>query len=331
MICFTPRPARTSSGSSKVARRRARIRLIDGVVTPTRSAARVTLASSSNACRAGRRPQSKVVIYDKYTLLWIALVDIVSATHDHGMDTLRRPEIVSLLDTLFADADRADAPLLARFGAMRPEARATMLADYRRTYAEEAVEAYLPTSREAGRLLYTLARSRDASTIVEFGTSFGLSTIHLAAALADRGGGRLITAELSPTKAERALANLERAGLAELVEVRVGDALETLVDLPPTDLLYLDGAKQLYRPILDRAEPALTPRALVVADNVDFGNLVADFTSYIRDPANGYVSNRVVIAGAPLQVAVRVGGPSSLAPQAPDGQAGYSVQRPGSP
>ncbi|HEX3765663.1 MAG TPA: class I SAM-dependent methyltransferase [Kofleriaceae bacterium] len=178
-------------------------------------------------------------------------------------------------------------------------------ADWRRLYGELAADAYLPIGRAGGELLYTLARARDARTIVEFGTSFGLSTIYLAAALADAGGGRLITTELSEAKAAAARRNLERAGLAQRVEIRVGDALDTLADLPGgVDLLYLDGAKSLYRRVLGLVEPRLAPHAIVAADNIDMVELVGEFTRYVRDPANGYASNRVV-AGEALEVAVR--------------------------
>jgi len=66
-----------------------------------------------------------------------------------------------------------------------------------------------------GALLYMLARGNGARGIVEFGTSFGLSTIHLAAALRDNGGGKLIGTEFEPNKLVNARANLEAAGLAE--------------------------------------------------------------------------------------------------------------------
>lgn len=221
------------------------------------------------------------------------------------MNPMQHPEVVRLLDESFEAAELVDRPLLARFGAMSAAERSEMFHDYRRMYGEHAKEAYLPTSREVGQLLYTLARMRDAETIVEFGTSFGLSTVFLAAALASRGGGRVITTELAPSKAARARANLERVGLSELVEIRVGDALETLAGLPPTDMLYLDGAKPLYGRVLRLVEPALTPRAVVAADNVDFGDLVADFTDYVRDPAHGYTSTHVVVGTGSIEIAAR--------------------------
>jgi predicted O-methyltransferase YrrM len=219
------------------------------------------------------------------------------------MHTLTQPHVAALLDELFADAERADAPLMAQMQALPAAERAALLADYKRMYGA-AKDAYLPVSREAGVLLYSLARARGARTIVEFGTSFGISTIYLAAALRDAGGGQLITSELEPSKVARAEANLRRAGLAEWVEFRTGDALETLAGLTDDiDFLYLDGAKGLYRPVLGLVEPRLASGAVIAADNIDMA-LAAPYTAYVRDPANGYASTRVVV-GEALEITVR--------------------------
>ena len=147
----------------------------------------------------------------------------------------------------------------------------------------------LPVSRETGALLYMLARSSGARTIVEFGTSFGISTLHLAAALRDNGGGRLITSEFEPSKVARARDNLTAGGLIDLVEIREGDALQTLsVDLPETiDLLLLNGAKALYPEILDLVEGRLRPGAFIVADNADYS---PDYLAHVRSPAKGCMS-----------------------------------------
>jgi hypothetical protein len=103
----------------------------------------------------------------------------------------------------------------------------------------------LAVSRETGALLYMLARSCGARTIVEFGTSFGISTLYLAAALRDNGGGVLITTEFEPSKVARARGNLTAGGLIDLVEIREGDALQTLsIDLPETHRPAAAGRRQ---------------------------------------------------------------------------------------
>lgn len=221
------------------------------------------------------------------------------------MHTLTQPHVSSLLDELFADAERADAPVMAQMHALPAGERTALLADYKRMYGA-AKDAYLPVSREAGVLLYSLARARRARTIVEFGTSFGISTIYLAAALRDAGGGQLITSELEPSKVARARDHLRRAGLLEWVEFRTGDALETLAGLTDeVDFLYLDGAKNLYRPVLGLVEHRLATGAVIVADNIDMAELVAPYTRYVRDPANGYASTRMVV-GEGLELTVRL-------------------------
>ncbi|RZA04887.1 MAG: methyltransferase domain-containing protein [Proteobacteria bacterium] len=155
-------------------------------------------------------------------------------------------------------------------------------------------DVYMPVSREFGRLLYALGRTGRAKTIVEFGTSFGLSTIFLAAALKDNGGGKLITCEFIPEKAERARQNLSAAGLADLVEFRVGDALETLKDPgAEIDLIFLDGAKNLYLSVLKLLEPRLREGGVVAADNTDHEGL-EDFLAHVRDPAKGYVTSSLL-------------------------------------
>jgi predicted O-methyltransferase YrrM len=86
---------------------------------------------------------------------------------------------------------------------------------------------YIPVSREQGELLYLTARAIGARHVVEFGTSFGISTVYLAAAVCDNGGGLVIGSEIEPAKHRQAEANLAEAGLAEVSDVRLGDALES--------------------------------------------------------------------------------------------------------
>lgn len=151
----------------------------------------------------------------------------------------------------------------------------------------------LAVSRETGALLYMLARSIGAKTIVEFGTSFGVSTLHLAAALRDNlgngGGGRVITTEFEPSKAERALEHFVAGGVTDLIEIRLGDALQTLAsDLPETiDLVLLDGAKALYPEILGLLESRLRPGALIIADNADYA---PEYLARVRSVEAGYLS-----------------------------------------
>src|SRR5882672_2654259 len=131
--------------------------------------------------------------------------------------TLHDPRVRRVLERMHADADSNDPPILAKARGKTGAARTVLLDD-----------AFIPVSADCGRLLYTVARSAAPGTLVEFGTSFGISTIYLAAAVRDRGAGGVITTELHAGKAERARGYLAGAGLLDVGDLRVGDALETL-------------------------------------------------------------------------------------------------------
>ncbi|HDR9761163.1 TPA: O-methyltransferase [Burkholderia cepacia] len=220
------------------------------------------------------------------------------------MTTLIHDPLASLLARLFDEAEAASPATSPVFADVSRDEQARLMrskTDYTDLYAR--LKDYpLPVSRETGTLLYMLARSGGARAIVEFGTSFGISTLHLAAALRDNGGGRLITSEFEPSKVARARANLTAAGLADLVEIREGDALRTLAaDLPDSvDLLLLDGAKGLYPEILALVEPHLGAGAFVVADNAEYS---PDYLAYVRAPENGYLS---VPFGGDVELSMRI-------------------------
>jgi predicted O-methyltransferase YrrM len=207
------------------------------------------------------------------------------------MTTLTTVPLAPLLERLFEEADATSPTTSPAIANLSAEERGRLMrskTDYVEFYGR-LKDLPLPISRETGTLLYMLARSSRARTIIEFGTSFGISTLHLAAALRDNGGGRLITTEFEPSKVVRARDNLTAGGLIDLAEIREGDALRTLsVDLPETiDLLLLDGAKALYPEILDLVESRLKPGALIVADNADYS---PDYLARVRPPAKGYLS-----------------------------------------
>ena len=151
---------------------------------------------------------------------------------------------------------------------------------------------YVPVSKKQGELLYLVARSLRAKRIVEFGTSFGISTTYLAAAVQDNGGGVVIGSELEPNKVATARRNLEEAGLSKLVEIREGDARETLQDPGGIiDMVLLDGFKELYLPMLKMLTPNLRQGAVVLGDNIfTFRRALAPYVSFVQNPNNGFVS-----------------------------------------
>ncbi len=204
------------------------------------------------------------------------------------MNTIASAPLAPLLDRLFAEADRATSPAMAGLSREERERLMHSKTEYLDFYGR-LKDLWLPVSRRTGELLYMLARSTNAKTIVEFGTSFGISTLYLAAALRDNGGGRLISSEFEVSKVARARQNLAAGGLADLVEIREGDALQTLsADLPDgIDLLLLDGAKSLYPEVLALAEGRLRPGALVIADDAGY---CPEYLDHVRSPAGGYLS-----------------------------------------
>jgi predicted O-methyltransferase YrrM len=207
-------------------------------------------------------------------------------------NTLTSAPVAPLLERLYVDAAKTDRLVGQLFGQLSDEERLARMrdpnADYRAFY-RKAKDIHLAVAPTTGRLLYMLARGNGARAIVEFGTSFGLSTIHLAAALRDNGGGRLVGSEFEPSKIEHARANLEAAGLADLVEIREGDALETLArDLPETiDVVLLDGHKPLYGKILALLGSRLRAGSYLVADNAD---ACPEYKAAVRAPGSGYLS-----------------------------------------
>ncbi len=207
------------------------------------------------------------------------------------MSTLTTPPLSTLLARLFVEAEGTDKPLIEAMQKMTPEQRAAMAASNPNPAAAMSMTTnlYLAVTKETGTLCYMLARACQARTIVEFGTSLGVSTLHFAAALKDNGGGRVISSELDPSKAARARENVAAAGLSDFVDIRAGDALETLTcDLPGTiDLVLLDGAKGLYSQIIALLDKRLRIGAFVIADNAD---LVPEYVERMRAPGSGFLS-----------------------------------------
>lgn len=168
-------------------------------------------------------------------------------------------------------------------------------------------DAYIPIRREQGLTLYQLARMRRARNIVEFGASFGISTIYLASAVRDNGGGTVITTEIEPGKAAAARANFARAGLSNEIELREGDALETLRRIDgPIDMLFLDGWKEACLSVLRLLGPALPPGACILCDDVrPFRKTLKPYVDYVRSDPNRYVSMELPLGdGLELSVVV---------------------------
>jgi predicted O-methyltransferase YrrM len=153
-----------------------------------------------------------------------------------------------------------------------------------------SVQAGLPpiaVTPSQGKLLHLLARSSGARTILEIGTLGGFSSIWLARALPP--GGRLTTLEANPQYAQVATSNIARAGLADVVDVRVGKALDTLPGLAdelaePFDLVFIDADKVHTPDYFQWALRMSHPGSLIVADNVIRDGAIVDPAS-AEDPS----------------------------------------------
>jgi predicted O-methyltransferase YrrM len=199
-------------------------------------------------------------------------------------NTSRTKEARTVLNRLFAAAAHdEDAPRWRKRGLSWETATAQERAD-----ATEST--YMPISPQCGDLLYILVRAARPSCVVEFGMSYGVSTIYLASAVADNGTGHVVSTELSAAKVAGARANLAEARVADYVTILTGDAMNTLNDIPaPIGFVLLDGWKDLCLPVLRSLESRLAVGALIVADDINLPSL-SDYLEYVRNPAHGYVS-----------------------------------------
>jgi len=213
-----------------------------------------------------------------------------------NVDSLSSGSVAEVLQRLHQEAEAADAPLMQTIESLATTVEEAMsqvvdaeTKDLRGLYHGYAGN-FLSVSPEFGRFLYMCTRACEAKRVVEFGSSMGISAIYMAAALRDMGGGVLIGTELEPSKAARAQANIAAAGLADLVELRVGDARETLKpgvggDI---DMVMLDGAFTLYLSVLTLLETHLKPGAIIIGENAF--QPASGYIDYVRNPQNGYLS-----------------------------------------
>jgi predicted O-methyltransferase YrrM len=145
---------------------------------------------------------------------------------------------------------------------------------------------------EVGGLLRVLAMAVNATRILEIGTAVGYSGIWLAGALPP--GGMLFTMEMNEARAREARENFARAGLSDRVSIMVGDAKLKLAKVSgPFDLVFQDGDKQLYTPLLDRLVALLRPRGLLVTDNVLWDGEAAP--GYVKEPKRDPQDTRAVV------------------------------------
>lgn len=195
---------------------------------------------------------------------------------------------------LHEEASGQDARLVGRLFTQLPR----MLAKKELPWARlgpRFSDLFLAVDPDNGLLCYALLRALRATRVVEVGTSMGVSTIYLALAVRHNGGGTVIATERVPEKAARARQHWRAAGVEELIELRVGDAKETLAhETAPIDFVFNDAFPPLALPILRTLAPAMRPGALALCGNAAlFPADHEEYVTWLRSPGSGFRSLRL--------------------------------------
>lgn len=161
---------------------------------------------------------------------------------------------------------------------------------------------------DKAQFCYGLIRAVGAKRIVEAGTSFGVSTLYLAAAIRDNGGGVVIATEYETEKAEFARSNFREAGLSEFIDLREGDLRQTLKQIEgAVDFMLVDIWTPLAQPALALVAPHMRRGALVIADNTNtYREAYADYFAFLGDPTNGFSTVTLPFDGG-LEMSVKRG------------------------
>jgi predicted O-methyltransferase YrrM len=230
------------------------------------------------------------------------------------MTILNDPNLERLLDRLHERSDAQSSAIREHFAERdravgRPQEDQAALT---KTFLTDKIYAL---DRDKAAFCYQLCRAIDARRVVEIGTSYGVSTLYLAAAVRDNvraggGNGVVIGTEYEPEKARAARAHFSEAGLSSFIDLREGDLRETLRQIEgPVDFMLVDIWIPMARPALELVAPHLRPRAVVTCDNTgrkDERVAYADYFAFINDPAQGFRTVTLPFSGG-LEMSVRLG------------------------
>ena len=221
---------------------------------------------------------------------------------------LNDPKLEALLDRLHArsdaEVDETDAYFTRRErdGSLDPE-----------NYCDDDMHRFLSDKmvaldRDKAEFCYQLCRSLRATRVVEAGTSFGISTLYLAAAVRDNQveNGIVIGTEHEPRKVKIARENFRKAGLSEFIELREGDLRQTLKDVGgPVDFMLVD-IWDVALPALALVSTSLRPGAIVTCDNTTVDAVeYRDYFEFINDPSNRFRTMTIPFQGG-FELSVRV-------------------------
>lgn len=202
------------------------------------------------------------------------------------------PKARAVAERLHAQSAAQDGQLFAYFGRRAKEGTL----DWKGLDAEAhafMADKLVALEPDKAAFCAQVCRALRARTVVEIGTSYGVSTIHLADAVrdvarADGGSGKVIATEYESAKAAAARAHWAEAGVADLIELHEGDLRDTLKDLQgPIDFVLMDIWTEMARPAIELIGPHLRAGAVVIADNTtQFAEAYADYFAYVNEPAN---------------------------------------------
>jgi predicted O-methyltransferase YrrM len=221
---------------------------------------------------------------------------------------LNDPKLEALLNRLHAQSDTQIEETDAYFERREQETTIDQDDFYDQDMHRFLSDKMVALDRDKAEFCYLLCRSLRATRVVEAGTSYGVSSLYLAAAVRDNQveNGVVIGTEFEPEKIEIARANFKEAGLSEFIELREGDLRETLQDISsPVDFMLVD-IWEVARPALELVSASLRPGAIVACDNtaVD-ANEYGDYFEFVNDPRNRFRTMTVPFNGG-FELTVRI-------------------------
>ena len=223
------------------------------------------------------------------------------------MSVVDDPKLEHLLSRLHARSDEQVATM-ENFYASSPADGQSSTADQIKAFRADKLVAL---DRDKAEFCYQLCRATNARRIVEVGTSYGVSTLYLAAAVRDNvrltgGSGVVIGTEYEPDKVRAARVHFAQAGLSDFIDLREGDLRETLKHIEgPVDLVLMDVWIAMARPALELVAPHLKPGAIVICDNTqEHRSDYSDYFAFLQDPTNGFRTMTLPFGGG-LEFSVR--------------------------